>query len=127
MKATKVSPEVLTKAMIEANASYNGNLTFNRFDVGKNHVNFTLRVNSSKGAGHRVGHSGKRLVAACWHAHRDFLASLFTLAPNAKVVSCKAKYDGKDGFEASFERTGNDNIGSVFQPLCYADACECER
>ena len=127
MKATKVSPEVLTKAMQAVNTQYGGNLTFNRFDVGKNHVNFTLRVNSSNGKGHRLGHSGKRLVATCWHAHRDFLATLFDMAPNAKVVSCKAKYDGKDGFASEFERTGSDNIGSMFAPLCYRDACECER
>lgn len=30
-------------------------------------------------------------------------------------------------FESNFERTGKENIGSMVQPMCYADACYCEK
>lgn len=104
---------------------YAGNLTWNYTEAHRNHVSFTLRVESSKGLGHRIGHSGKRMVAACWHAHRDVMKALFKEYPNARLTSALATYRNADDFNRSFPATGNKNIGSMMQPMFMSDACEC--
>ena len=106
---------------------YDGNISFNRLEQKANHVAFTLRVDSSKGPGHRIGFHGRRLVAACWHVHYDVMEAIFKKYPDARLVTCQAVYDGINGFHANAEGTGNKNIGSMMSPMCYADACECEH
>lgn len=99
--------------------------------VGKRvqHVRFALRVDSSKGPGHRVSASffnpGRRLIAACWHAHRDVMAAIFEAFPEARLKTAFADYRGRDGFEADFEDTYFTNVGAQIAPVYIGDACEC--
>jgi hypothetical protein len=126
MNIKHVTTAQMETALATVNASYEGNVIFNRYDVERNGtINFTLRVKDSKAPGHRRSHMGRRIPAACWHVHRDFMAAVFDLAPDAVLRSCRACYKGKDGFERDFPATGFANIGSMMQPLAYADACDC--
>lgn len=95
--------------------------------VGRRHQ-FVLRLNSSH-AWQRYSHTGRRVAAVCWHGHRDFFRALFLLAPLAVVTTCrngKTRYDSET-FEDVFPETGNGNIGSMFEPCAYRDACKCEE
>jgi hypothetical protein len=71
---------------------------------------------------------GRRIAAVSWHGHRDFFRALFRLAPNAIVTSHWAAgwtvYTAAT-FEATYRATGAANIGSMMQPVRYADACDC--
>lgn len=118
--------DLVTAISTVSQEQYNGNIIFNRNPekVG-NFLHFTLRVINSKGPGARVSASGRRSVALCWHGHRDVMQEIFTRHPTALLVTAMARYDGADGFECEYPQTGDQNIGSIAQPLCYADACLC--
>lgn len=109
------------------NTVYEDNVRWKREPEWKNGwIHFTLRVASSRGPGHsRAFYQGRRSVAACWHTHRDFMRILFTLYPDAVLVSRMARYEGADGFRRTFNATGYANRGSMMQPLCARDACDC--
>ncbi len=105
---------------------YDGNLTANRLDrVNGRCVAFTLRVSSSKAPGARRSGSGRRSVAACWHAHRDVMAVIFDRNPAARVKSAFADYRGKEAFEDLFPNTGDHNVGSMMRPVMIEDCCDC--
>lgn len=106
---------------------YQGNVIFNRTPEqnGRSLV-FTLRCNDSKGPGHRIGRSGRRMVSACWHVHRDVMQAIFDVFPNARIKSSVADYRGTDDFERSFPDTYYKNIGSQIEPTYFGDACDCE-
>jgi flagellar biosynthesis GTPase FlhF len=125
MKIKNVTAAQMEKAMAKVNRSYASNVQFNRFEAIKNGFNFTLRVVSSKGLGHRLSMSGRRLTAACWHVHRDFMRAIFDLSPTASLVSCQAAYHGKADFEAKYPDTAGINIGSMMQPMSMEEACAC--
>lgn len=123
------------RALAKANESYRGNLKFKTgpTESGKKRkkVHFTLSVNGTQprngapASGSRRTQGGRRVAAACWHAHRDFMEALFDLRPEAVLVSCQARYEGRSGFERDYPETGYNNIGSQFEPLAYRDACDC--
>ena len=73
----------------------------------------------------KIGPTGRRIHAVCWHGHRDFLRALFTRTPMAIVVTAVAQYRGRDHFEISFVATGAQNIGSQAYPRRLDRACEC--
>jgi hypothetical protein len=125
MIARNINAPQLHAALATANQAYHGNLAFRYIAPQGKGFQFTLTVKSSKGPGGRRGHTGRRVAAACWHAHRDLFKALFDAVPDAKIISCRATYDGRADFERSFEATGDANIGSLFQPLCFRDACDC--
>jgi hypothetical protein len=62
---------------------------------------------------------------ACYHAHRDFLYAVFERAPDARVVTALAVYEGLKNFESTYRRTGGLNVGSFFEPVRFEDCCEC--
>jgi hypothetical protein len=121
----------LHRALAAANDLYGGNLRFKRVPEPANQKAtawyFTLSVHSTKALGTRIGHSGRKIAAACWHAHRDFLNALFRLHDKARVKTAKADYKDKATFERIFPATGYQNIGSEFQPMSYHNACECDE
>jgi hypothetical protein len=100
---------------------YEGNII-----VHPNAASLRLSVASSRGPGARRSHSGRRMAAACWHAHRDVLRELFEQYPDATVRTALATYKGKGGFEDWFEMTGATNIGSIAEPLRMDEACDCK-
>jgi len=89
-------------------------------------IQFTITVKSSRGKGGKISPSGRRVAAACWHAHRDFMKVLFALYPNAILQTMLATYRGVSDFEENFPSTGNINVGSRMYPSYYKDCCECE-
>jgi len=125
MIVRNVTESEMNEALRLTNVDYQNNVLFKTFAPKGNGYTFTLRVASSKGLGHRISHMGRRIPSACWHVHRDFMKNLFNLNPNAKIISCHAVYDGIKGFENNYLATGYKNIGSIMQPLSFADACEC--
>lgn len=62
--------------------------------------------------------------APCWHAFGHFIRALFSINSTGCVVTAKARYDGERGFENSYLYTDT-NIGSMFNPLQYSEACDC--
>lgn len=118
MKIRNVTEAELLKALKKVNAKFDQNVIFNniRCDTqnGKTWT-VTLRVTSSKKAGHRIGFSGRRLINACWHVHGTF----FNALPEQSLIKTgnKTKQPGDDWEDW--------NIGSEMQPLMFSDACEC--
>lgn len=119
-----VSRGDLEYALRLTNEQFDNNIIFKRIDVtnSKNtHWNVTLTVKSSKGKGSRISHNGRRIAAACWHAHGTFMDNLPT---HARIVtsSVGGRVTVKPGDEWQ-----DRNIGSVYYPFYYSEACECER
>lgn len=106
---------------------YDGNIVFKREpDKKGNFLHFTLTVLDSAGPGGRRSHTGRRVAAACWHAHRDIMQAIFQLEPDALLITAFARYEGQYNFRDTFEATGYNNIGSIAQPLYMRDACTCD-
>ncbi len=126
MKARNTTISDLHSALAEVNRKYDGNIVFKRCDQNGTGVNFTLTVQSSKAAGHRLGFYGvngkqKRVAAACWHAHGDFFERLFEISPDAVVRAGDKKITRESGNWQDW------NIGSQMQSMYYSEACECNR
>jgi hypothetical protein len=133
MRATGIAANNLA-ATVErvSRGKFNGNVTLKSLSPipatrrTTEGANFTLRVESSREAGARRSTSGRRLAAACWHAHRDVLRAIFDAAPNARIRSAFADYDGRDDFERSFPQTYHHNAGSVMMPASFGALCDCD-
>lgn len=117
----------LQDALKAINTRYADNIRFKTLaPKGKGHT-FTLTVIDSHKPGSRIGQSGKRISAACWHVHGHFFDALFEIAPTAKIHSSgslanplAARWITKDA--------GNWqdwNYGSSFRPAMMSELCEC--
>jgi len=127
MKIKNVTANQLTAIVDEVSREqYDGNIIFKRYpcQIG-GFIHFTLRVASSKDDGAKVSASGRRSVALCWHGHRDVMQAIFDAHPDAILVTAMARYEGAEGFDDTYPATGDQNIGSMMQPLSYRDACNC--
>jgi hypothetical protein len=123
--------EQLYKAVRQTAEDYEGNV---RFKNGPDPVNqkgtghrLTLTVHASSKPGGRRSNTGRKIAAACWHVHREFMRHLYDIAPEAVIQSALATYRGVQDFEETFEATGDGNIGSAFEPQAMRTACECEE
>lgn len=126
MIAKNTTATELRAAMESVNADYGHNLRFKRGpEVYGRGFRFTLTVVNSAKGGARRSHQGRRIAAACWHAHRDYFRALYKLSPAALIKSAVATYDGAEDFERTFPGTGYRNIGSRAEPLSFHDACDC--
>lgn len=126
MKLYGVTKDQLEAIMLRVSRKrYRGNLEFVYVEQHRNHVQFTLRVKDSHDKGARLGHTGRHMVSACWHAHRDLMREIFTQYPEARLISAQAVYNGAADFTQKYLATGYKNIGSMMQPLTYEQACEC--
>jgi hypothetical protein len=134
-----VTPEQIKACVITAsNSGYQGNVVTDGEPVrtgvtDRSAVSFRLRVLDSKEAGHRLGFvrtsrgNRRRLVAACWHAHRDVMGQIFDRYPNARIKTMLFDYRGAEDFVRNFRHTGDRNAGSLFEPVALRDLCECEH
>jgi hypothetical protein len=123
--------ERVKQAIEIANTNYEGNLKLGGPNSGRKwdasgNPQFTLGVHDSKGRGARRSQDGRRIAAACWHAHRDTLRALFLLEPTAIVKTAMATYKGLSGFEETFPDTYHKNSGSIMNPVEYGSLCECQ-
>ncbi len=105
---------------------YDFNVKFKRFpeQVGRA-VRFTLTVSKAANKGGRIGHTGRRIAAACWHVHRDIMVAIMTIFPDARIKTAQADYRGIEDFMDKFASTGYTNIGSQIEPMYFNNACEC--
>jgi len=114
-------------ALMNANVQFGGNLEFKRFDHagktrhGENKFTVTLTVKDSRKPGSRRSTSGRRIAAACWHAHGRFFDAL--PGTTRIVTSC-----GQNGTLNTYPGVPwNDfNIGSLYQPMYMSEACDCQ-
>lgn len=129
MIARNVTHGELTQAMEDVNGpdyTYGGNLRFkNGPTILGRRFRFTLTVNDSSGEGGRRSNTGRKIAAACWHAHRDFFRALYAINPKASIKSALAEYFDAEDFEENFEETGDRDIGSIMVPQIVREACEC--
>ena len=109
--------EQIEDALKKANAKFNGNLAFKRFDSIGKRFNVTLRVNDSSGRGAKRGFTGRKTVNACWHGHGTFIDSL---PKNAEILSRAAGQISHPG-----DQWHDWNIGSTMSPMYYSEACDC--
>jgi hypothetical protein len=86
-----------------------------------------IDVKSSRESGARRSWSGRRMPAACWHAHRDVLSAIFAEYPDATIKTAMATYRGAEGFEDRYPGTADRNIGSVVEPAYMPDLCDCDE
>ncbi|AYN57992.1 hypothetical protein HWB90_gp042 [Mycobacterium phage Fowlmouth] len=137
MQITGITVKDFHLAIAKANIKYDNNLTAfigteysNTRFIGRVVLRETGFQKFGKGtdlaSGQRRSSQGRRINAVCWHAYRDVLVEVFNINPDAKVRTREAKYLGKESFYANFPNTAHSNLGSLFQPLCYADACDCD-
>ena len=127
MKLYGITEDQLIDAIAKvSHDSYERNLTAN-IVRHKTYLQWTLRVQDSRGPGAHRAASGRRTCSACWHAHFDVMQAIFLLNPDAKIVTAMARYDGIEDFLAKYRATGDWQVGSRMQPASYGDLCECER
>ena len=127
MKARNIKAETIDRVVrAVSDELYDGNITFKRAPEKYGRaIRFTLTVLDSSAIGSRRSNTGRRICAACWHAHRDIMRTLFAIVPNMGIQSASADYWGRVDFEDKFARTGCINIGSEAVPIEYQDACNC--
>lgn len=110
-----------------ANLTFGNNLEFKRLDSagttrhGENKLNVTLTVKDSRKPGARRSTSGRRIAAACWHAHGTFMDFL---PKGTRIVTSY----GQNGTQETYPgRSWNDfSIGSLYQPMYMSEACDCQ-
>ncbi len=129
MKLWNVTADDLVRIVTTvSNKSFDGNIVFKREPERDGRaVSFTLTVRSSRDRGGRRSHTGRGVWACCWHGYRDIMSAIFAEFPDARLKTAKADYRGCADFEAKFEQTGDTNIGSTFEPMRYANACDCNE
>jgi len=128
MLIRNVTQQDLKKALTIVNRLFEENIMFNTFKrLGKNSFRVTLRVKSSKKAGHRIGFRGQRITSACWHVHGWFFEILLKINPKAviKALDKEIYVDCETG--AIVNNWVDWNIGSRLEPLYYSEACDCSK
>lgn len=121
MKITNVTETDLENALSEVNKRFDNNIIWNRFEQNGRGFNITLKCKSSKEAGHRLGHSGRRMISACWHAHGTFFDCLWANPDSMNAIIRSGPLVMKSPGDNWQDR----NIGSIMQPLYFSEACEC--
>lgn len=130
MKIWGLTKEELTQALLEADRQYGHNVRFKRFPTKDGRAyRLTITVFDSHRPGSRRSFNSeggiRRVAAACWHAHRDFMRMVFRANPDARIQTMLADYRGSENFEAFFPVTAATNVGSQAQPLAIGEACNC--
>ena len=115
MIARKCTESELRAALDVVNLQYAGNVEFKKMNFPR----FTLTVEDSGKKGGRIGFTGRKVKAACWHIHGHFFDALFKINPAAYVWSQGGKITKDAG------NWQDRNIGSIMNPLMYSDACNC--
>jgi len=116
---TGLTRENIENALLNTNKVFNNNIAFKRLEKTGNRYIVTLKVKDSRALGSRIGFSGQRVNAACWHVYGYFFDECFKLNP-----SCTIKQNGEN---LTPQNNWTDkNIGSVIERLMYSNACDCK-
>ena len=119
MVAKNIAIGQVKQALETINKKYDNNIVFKTLNELGHRVHFTLTVKNSRGKGGRIGHTGRRIAAACWHVHGTLFDEIFNICPDAVITACGNKITMNEG------NWQDKNIGSQFQPLFYSEACDC--
>lgn len=127
----------LEQALSRVNEKYNGNVCWKRVPeyirYSSTRLRFTLTVKDSRGPGTRIGRTGRRIRAACWHVHGDFFDTLLDIEPRAVISTGRRVIDGqattiyKNADGGIIGNWQDWNIGSYYYPFYYSDACRCNE
>ena len=126
MKIRNITREEIEKALADANETFDNNLTFKRLDEdgqtrqGGQKFIVTLTVKNSAASGGRVSPGGRRISAACWHAHGTFMDALpaeTEIAINW-VKGCITKHPGDPWEDWQIRSNGISVMAS--------ESCHCE-
>ena len=122
MKARKCTIADLKEALRLTNKDYKDNIKFKRLDFPV----FTLTVKSTSDntVGYRINNTGRKISAACWHVHGDFFDNLFSINPDAYIITSSGTGTMKITKDNGKNWTDR-NIGSLYSPMMYSDACDC--
>ena len=112
----------IDEALRITNEKFGNNVIFNRCErTGKRFI-VTLRVISSDGPGARRGFTGRKMTAACWHVYGTFFDALLSVNPAIEI-----KTTGRINPVTINDHEWQDrNIGLLYHPLMYSNACKCE-
>jgi len=125
MLIRNVTDADLDNALRLTNEVFRNNIEFfsreyaGRTRQGGNKYDVRLTVKNSGGPGGRLSPSGsgRRVKAACWHAHGDFFDSL---PAEAEII-----VSGEEGIHRPGDSWVDRNIGNQVHPLMFSDACNC--
>lgn len=114
-----ITEDGIRLALEKTNKIFSNNIQFKRIEKAGQKYIVTLTVKNSKYPGSRIGFTGKRICAACWHVYGIFFEELFYINPAATIKEC--------GNEITRGVWKDRNIGSIMNPLMYSQACDCEK
>ncbi len=116
----KAKEDGILQALREINDRYDNNIDLLKLEpISKNRFRVRLTVKNSRGKGARIGYTGRRVKAACWHVHGDFFDALLSLNPDAIIKAGNLKVTSQSGNWRDW------NIGSLIGPLYFSEACDC--
>lgn len=70
-------------------------------------------------------HNGRTVPGAvCWHGHRAFMRELYRHAPEAKIRTALANYDGAEHFERTHSQTAHHAM-DYYGVRTYGADCAC--
>ena len=84
---TNAKEQTLKTAIELVNKQHGYQLYFNRFDVGKKHVEFTVKTPSGVPGAKVNPLSGRNIPAASWHAHGYLFEAIFDIEPDTYILS----------------------------------------
>lgn len=126
MEIRNCSRAEIETALQTVNAEFDGNVGFKKFEeLNRKRTEayrVTLTVRDSHGTGARTSADGSRAIAAaCWHVHGTFIDAL---PEQAEIITSTRS-------ERTIKRPGDRwedwNIGSVYNPCMYSEACRCNE
>lgn len=113
-------------AKLNAPALYDGNIVVegcNAVSSTGTRISVKLGTADSKRHGSRRAWSGRHGKWLCWHGFRDVFRAVMEVNPDARIATGKTVYKGRDGFENTYMSTGDQNVGSMFQPAYMPEMC----
>lgn len=117
---TNATKNQLIEALNFVNQKFDENIKFKTLEQKtKNRMSFTLRVKNSSGPGAKIGYSGRKTIAACYHVHGYFFEYLFLKYSEVFIYSLGKKMSNNS------DNWQDKNIGSIMYPQMFSEACEC--
>jgi len=117
---TNATIQQLNEALNFVNQKFDNNVQFKEIkQISSKRVNFTLRVKNSSSPGAKIGYSGRKTIAACWHVHGYFFEYLFLTCKDVYIISQGKKMkDNSDNWQ-------DQNVGNKYNPVFYSTLCNC--
>ncbi len=127
MMITGLTTTELRDVVAKLNATdYNGNIVVENAEAVSatgTRISVKLGTADSKRHGSRRAWSGRHGKWLCWHGFRDVFRAVMAVNPSARIQTGKTVYKGSQGFEDGYMSTGDQNVGSMFQPAYMPEMC----